>query len=86
MGRRKPTYWIASLAAGALATLATGLYNSTPNGLVGAVWYGLPFTWIRELVISQQYFPWRIDAFGLIADIVVWAIVAAVVLWLAQRR
>ncbi|MDE1870515.1 MAG: hypothetical protein KGH71_06095 [Candidatus Micrarchaeota archaeon] len=75
---------VKSVVAGAVITLITGLYNSTPSGLVGAAWYGLPVTWIRKLVVAPQYNPWAVDWTGLVIDLVVWIVVVGVVLYLAN--
>ncbi|MDE1855359.1 MAG: hypothetical protein KGH57_03530 [Candidatus Micrarchaeota archaeon] len=77
-----------SVIGGVVITLVSFLYNSTPGGgLVGATWYGFPLTWIRYLVVNtQQYSPWAIDYAGLIADIIIWAMVVAVVLFLVKGR
>jgi hypothetical protein len=74
-----------SVAAGTALTLLTGLYNSTPGHLLGAVWYGLPLAWVRYLVVGPQYNPWAVDFVGLVADICVWAVVAGIVILLATR-
>ena len=70
---------------GVAATLLTFLYDSTPSGLVGAVWYGFPLTWLRRLIIAPQLNPWVVDYLGLAADVVFWAIVVAVVLLVLGR-
>ena len=62
-------------------TLLTGLYNSTPHMLVGAVWYGLPLAWIRYLVIAPQYNPWAADYIRLVADICIWTAVAGLLVY-----
>ncbi|MDE1873960.1 MAG: hypothetical protein KGI04_02465 [Candidatus Micrarchaeota archaeon] len=74
-----------SVGAGIVITLISYFYNGTPSGLVGAVWYGFPLTWIRYLVVGPQYSPWALDAVGLIADIVIWSVVAAIVLFIAMK-
>jgi hypothetical protein len=80
--------WIlafASVIGGAGITLFTRLFNSTPHDLVGAVWYGLPFTWIRRYIVAPQYFPWHIAVSGLIADLAFWILAFALILLLARR-
>lgn len=73
------------LGGGAVITLVSGLYNSTPGGgFVGASWYGFPVAWLRKLVLAHQYNPWRVDASGLIADIVIWAVVIALLYFTAR--
>ncbi len=75
----------ASVAFGVVITLLTGLYNSTPGGLVGAAWYGFPLTWIRRLVVAPQYYPWVVDYPGLVTDIVFWAVLIGITLSIAVR-
>jgi len=76
---------VKSIVGGAVITLVTGLYNSTPGGgLVGATWYGFPVTWIRWLAVGPQYSPWAVDWMGLVIDLVVWIIVVGIVLYLAK--
>lgn len=68
--------------AGAILTFLSGLINSTPGLLVGAVWFGWPVTWLRRLVVAPQYNPWVVDWYGLVADIVFWAILVWIVSYL----
>jgi len=74
-----------AVMAAIIATLLTGFYNSTPSQLVGAMWYGLPFTWIRYLVVGPQHNPWAVDYFGLVADLFVWTVIASVVISVAIK-
>lgn len=74
-----------SVIGGIVITLISYFYVGTPSGLVGAVWYGFPLTWIRYLLVGPQYSPWSVDYVGLVADIVIWAIVIAIVLTLYKR-
>ena len=68
--------------SGVVVTLLSGLYNSTPPGLVvGAAWYGLPLTWVRRLVVAPQYNPWKIGITGLIVDLIFWIVIAGVVIF-----
>lgn len=64
-------FW-AVLIIGIILALATGGVNTTPGGLVGAVWYGAPTPWLFYLVIGPQYNPWMTNWAGLIIDIVIW--------------
>jgi hypothetical protein len=72
--------FVVSVGLGIAATLLTGLADLTPYGLVGARWYGFPATWLRYLVIAPQYNPWKVDAVGLVVDIVLWSAVIGLVL------
>ena len=70
-----------SVGGGIAITLLSYFFNSTPGGgLVGATWYGFPLTWIRYLAVGPQYNPWAVDIVGLIADIVIWSVIVAIVL------
>jgi hypothetical protein len=72
-----------SIVVGILVTLATGLYNSTPN-IVGATWYGLPLAWLYVIVYPGN--PWSIDWVNFAVDFVLWFIVALAVILLLTRR
>jgi hypothetical protein len=76
---------IFSVFGGVLITVLTGLVSSTPPMLVGAMWYGYPLAWLFRLVISPEYFPWRVDVAGLLGDVVVWSVVVAVVLFIVKK-
>ena len=43
-----------------------------PTPLLGAEHYGYPFAWLFRLILAPEYFPWRLDAIVLGADVVVW--------------
>jgi len=66
---------------GIVITLLTGLLENTPQMLVGAVWYGYPLAWLVRMVVAPQYFPWVVRPLRLIADIVFWAVIVAIVLF-----
>ena len=76
---------ILAIIAGVLITLVTGLINTTPGGLMGAVWYGFPFPWLIMYVIAPQYFPWHVRPLRFVLDIVVWAIVVWVILFAISK-
>ena len=76
---------IFSVFGGVLITLLTGLVSSTPPMLVGAMWYGYPLAWLFRLVISPEYFPWRVDVTGLLGDLVAWSVVVGVVLFIVKK-
>jgi len=65
---------------GIVVTLLTGLLENTPEMLVGAVWYGYPLAWLVRMVVAPQYFPWVLRPLRLIADLVFWAVIVAIVL------
>ncbi|MGA8904064.1 MAG: hypothetical protein WB661_03555 [Candidatus Bathyarchaeia archaeon] len=66
---------------GIVITLLTGLLENTPEMLVGAVWYGYPLAWLVRMVVAPQYFPWVVRPLRLIADIVFWAVIVAIILF-----
>jgi hypothetical protein len=76
---------IFSLIGGVLITLLTGLLSNTPALLLGAEHYGYPFAWLFRLILAPEYFPWRVDALALAADVVVWIICAGVALFAWTR-
>jgi hypothetical protein len=74
-----------AVIGGVLITLLTGLINHTPEMLVGAVYYGYPFAWLEMMVVAPQYFPWVVRPVRLVLDIVVWAVVLWVVLFVVFK-
>lgn len=74
-----------SIVAGVVITMLTGLVSTTPPMLVGAQWYGYPLPWLYKLVIAPEYFPWRADPLNLIADIVVWAVIVGIILFIVKK-
>ncbi|MBU6998866.1 MAG: hypothetical protein HXS41_14335 [Theionarchaea archaeon] len=73
----------ASLVAGVVITLVTGFINTTPSGLLGATWYGWPFAWRIVPVVLNPVANYDIPK--LVADIVVWFVVALVILIIIQK-
>jgi hypothetical protein len=72
---------ILSLIEGVAITLLTGLLSNMPAMLVGAVHYGYPVPWLFRFVLAPEYFPWRVDVIALVADVIVWAVVVGVALF-----
>ncbi len=66
---------------GIVITLLTGLVENTPEMLVGAVWYGYPLAWLVRIVVAPEYNPWVPRPLRLIADIVFWTIIVAIILF-----
>ena len=77
---------IISVVGGVVISLLTGLVSNTPPMLVGAVWYGYPLAWLIRMVVAPEYFPWKVEVVGLIADIIVWTLIVLVILLVAMRR
>jgi len=76
---------IISVVGGVVIALLTGLVSNTPPMLVGAVWYGYPLAWLIRLVLAPEYFPWRADVPALVADVIVWTIIVAVVISVSTK-
>ena len=74
-----------ALIGGIVITLLTGLVGHTPEMLVGAVYYGYPFAWLEMMVVAPQYFPWVVRPVRLVLDIVVWAIIVWVILFVVSQ-
>jgi hypothetical protein len=72
---------ILAAIGGIVITLITGLLGNTPEMLVGAVWYGYPLAWLVRMVVAPQYNPWVVRPLRLIADVVFWAAIAAILLF-----
>ena len=75
-----------ALVGGVAITLVTGLLPNTSSMLVGARWYGYPLAWLIRMVVAPEYFPWKVETVGLVADIVVWTLIVLVILLVAMRR
>jgi hypothetical protein len=75
-----------AVVGGVAITLATGLMSNMPTMLVGATWYGYPFVWLIRMVVAPEYFPWKVEIVGLVADIVVWTLIVFIILLVAMRR
>lgn len=73
--------FLGSIAGGIVVTLVTGLIPTTPSGLVGASWYGLPATWLVKRVLAPQYNPWYPNYVGFGMDVIFWFVVIGIV-WL----
>jgi len=67
-----------ALVGGALVTLVTGLVPV--RTLLGGTHYGLPVAWLVRRVLAPQYWPWHVEPFGLVVDVVVWSAAVLVVL------
>lgn len=73
---------IVSVVLGIVLTGLTGLINTTPN-LVGASWYGWPTAWYTVPVVPNPV--WNLNYANLVIDIVVWAIVVAIIMFIAMK-
>jgi hypothetical protein len=76
---------IVPIVAGIVLTLLTGLFENTPGMLVGATHYGYPLAWLTRLIIAPEYYPWQVNPFELIADIVIWAVIVWVILFIVVK-
>lgn len=61
-----------------MITLLTGLVSN--RTLLGGEWYGYPFAWLIRRVLSPEYFPLDVEALWLVADTIVWTLIAGVLL------
>jgi hypothetical protein len=69
----------------AVVTLGSGFLRVTPNGLVGASWYGYPMGWLIRLVIAPQYNPWKVLSANLVMDLIFWFVIFAVIITIACK-
>ena len=74
-----------AVICGILITLLTGLLENTQGMLLGAVWYGYPLAWLVRMLVAPQYFPWVLRPLRLIADVVFWAVIVAIVLFVFTK-
>lgn len=74
-----------SILGGVLVTLLTGLLPTTPSMLVGATWYGFPLAWLIRMVVAPEYNPWRIEVLNFFADMVIWFVIVAIVVFVVER-
>ncbi len=78
---------VGSVGGGIVATLVTGLINTTPGGgFVGGVWYGWPATWLVRMVVAPQYNPWAPNYANFVLDVIFFAVVIYAVLVYAGRK
>lgn len=75
-----------AVVGGVAITLVTGLMSNTPAMLVGGTWYGYPLVWLIRMVVAPEYFPWKVEIVGLVADIVVWTMIVLIILLVTMRR
>ena len=71
---------VSAIVGGLVITLLTGLINSTPQMLVGAVWYGYPMAWLFQMIVAPIYFPWAVSAVNLAIDAIFWSIIVGIAL------
>jgi len=79
------TLLLVSFLCGEIITLLTGMIETTPPMLVGAVHYGYPLAWLIRMVVAPQYNPWKLEFGNFIADIVIWFIIVAIVVFIVAR-
>lgn len=72
-----------AVAFGFVATLFSSALNVTPNGLVGATWFGWPMAWMYNLVTYPP--ATNISYTNVFFDVVGWAVIGAIVLLVATR-
>lgn len=74
-----------SITGGVAVTVLTGLVPNSPYPWLGATFYGYPLQWLTKLILAPEYFPWRINPTGLIADLITWWAVTAAALFALAR-
>lgn len=72
-----------SVIGGVVLTAITGVIPNTPGGLLGASWYGYPLKWLIKQVLAPQYNPWKVLPVNLVADLIFWIVVVAIIMMLA---
>ena len=72
-----------AVCAGVIITGITGIINTTPQGLMGATWYGFPLAWRIIMVTATPVTHYRILHF--LGDLVFWGIIAMLILWLYKK-
>ena len=77
-----------SVAGGLALTLLSGLVPV--RTVLGATHYGYPLAWLVRRTLAPGAFPWRLDAVGVVVDLVLWTGLVLLVLviaeWLRARR
>jgi len=68
---------------GVIITGITAFINTTPEGLMGATWYGFPFAWRIVLVTATPVTHYKVLNF--LGDVVFWAIIVILILWLYKK-
>lgn len=53
--------------------------------LMGGTHYGSLMAWLVRRVLAPEYFPWRENLLGLVADVVVWTVVVLLLLLVYER-
>ena len=79
------TMAVLAVVIGVAITLVTGFVGHTPDGLMGATWFGYPLAWLVEMVVGPGYNPWVVRPLRLIADMVAWTVLAWVILFVVAR-
>ena len=74
-----------SIIGGVVITLLTGLISNTPM-LLGVTHYGYPFAWLFRLILAPEYFPWRINAVNFVVDVIVWAFIVGIILFIVKKK
>lgn len=71
------------LIIGLVITLITGVINSTPSGLLGATWYGLPAAWRFVLVTDPPVTHYNVASF--IVDWIFWFVIAHIFMYIWKK-
>ncbi len=73
-----------SVIAAIVITILSGFVNVTPQGLVGATWYGWPFAW--RYIIVYPGSPENYDFKNVGIDALLWFVLIVVVATLVSSR
>ena len=75
---------IVSIIYGSAITLITGFF--THKILIGATWFGYPLHWLVRMVVSPEYFPYKIVWLNFIIDIIIWSVIVFIILVVIFRK
>ena len=76
---------VVSILGGVIIALLTGLFSNTPEMLLGAEHYGIPFAWLIRMIVAPEYNPWRIEFLNFLADVVVWSVILFVIVLIVEK-
>lgn len=77
---------VLALVIGVAITLVSIFMDHTPEGLMGARWFGYPLAWLIEMVVGPGLNPWVVRPVRLILDIVVWTAIAWIIFFAAYSK
>jgi hypothetical protein len=75
---------VGGIVGGIVLTLLTGLIEAP--SLIGATNYGYPILWLTKFTVGPGYFPWSFHPVRFLLDVIVWAIIVSLVLYILFRK